>query len=253
MDQNENKALLQGLLDFGEAMLCAGAEIGRVEDSLSRLCAAYGAEKADVFVITSSIVLTVQFQNGETLTGTRRIRKSGDLDFEKIAGLNALARESASSPVSIPRLKEKIRSIDGGCPRPLLLYAGSALASGAFALFFGGSPWDGLFSALFGLLICFFQRSLSKKSPNKAFFLFITSLICGCVICLLGKALPFLHVDMIIMGDIMLLVPGIAITTAARDMVIGDTISGATRLLECLVWAGMLAGGFMLSLLILGR
>jgi uncharacterized membrane protein YjjP (DUF1212 family) len=54
-----------------------------------------------------------------------------------------------------------------------------------------------------------------------------------------------LHIDKIIIGDIMLLIPGIAITTAVRDTLIGDTISGITRLADCLVWAAALAAGIM--------
>ena len=93
----------------------------------------------------------------------------------------------------------------------------------------------------------------SSLCPNNAFFLFISSFLCGAGICILGKSIPFLQADFVIIGDIMLLVPGIAITTAARDMVIGDTISGATRLVESLLGAATLACGFMLAMLMLGR
>ena len=48
------KRLLHLLLDLGEAMLTAGAEVNRVEDTLSRMGQAYGAEKMNVFVITSA-------------------------------------------------------------------------------------------------------------------------------------------------------------------------------------------------------
>lgn len=37
--------VLKGILDLGEAMINSGAEIGRVEDSLYRLCDAYGFKK----------------------------------------------------------------------------------------------------------------------------------------------------------------------------------------------------------------
>ena len=46
-------------LDIGQAMLQSGAEISRVEDSIRRLCVAFGAERADVFAITSNITVTI--------------------------------------------------------------------------------------------------------------------------------------------------------------------------------------------------
>ena len=45
-------------LNIGEEMLISGAEVSRVEDSVRRICIAYGAEKVDVFTITSAIVVT---------------------------------------------------------------------------------------------------------------------------------------------------------------------------------------------------
>ncbi|MDO5785646.1 MAG: threonine/serine exporter family protein, partial [Eubacteriales bacterium] len=55
------------------------------------------------------------------------------------------------------------------------------------------------------------------------------------------------HADKVIIGDIMLLIPGIALTNALRDLFAGDTISGLLRLLEALLQAGAIACGFALS------
>ena len=53
-------------------------------------------------------------------------------------------------------------------------------------------------------------------------------------------------------GDIMLLIPGIAMTNSIRDILIGDTISGIMRLIETLLWAAALALGFMISIAVIG-
>ncbi len=253
MKQNNYSKLVHTLLDFGEALLDAGAEIARVEDSIARMAKAYGAKKADVFVITSSIVLTMEFDDGQIVTLTRRIRNKSGFDFVKIDRLNALARNCAVTPLPLEELKSSLLAIAGKRPRAWKLYLGSVVAAAAFSIFFGGDLADGAVSGLFALLICFLQLHLSVFCPNNAFFLFITSLVCGVFIYLTGKALPFLHTDLIIIGDIMLLVPGVAITTATRDMVIGDTISGGTKLVESLVAAVTLAGGFMIAMLFFGR
>lgn len=253
MEEQKYKKLVQTFLDFGEAMLSAGAEIGRVEDSLSRLSRCYGAYKTDVFVITSSIVVTLKFKDGTVITESRRIRKGVDFDFEKMDALNQLARNCAEQPLSREDLKQKIREINEKEAKKWKRCLGSALAAGAFSLFFGGTLADGAVSALFGIFIFFLQLRFSSLCPNNAFFLFISSFLCGAGICILGKSIPFLQADFVIIGDIMLLVPGISITTAARDMVIGDTISGATRLVESLLGAATLACGFMLAMLMLGR
>lgn len=77
---DENR-LLHLLLDMGEMLLDSGAEIKRVEDTLQRIGCAYGAARMNVFVITSSIVITMEKMNGELLTHTKRVNYTGSTDF----------------------------------------------------------------------------------------------------------------------------------------------------------------------------
>lgn len=254
MNHDERGALVPIFLNFGEAMMTSGAEIGRVEDSLGRIGSSFGAVHTEVLAITASLVLTLRFEDGE-YTGTRRITSSGSTDFEKLRKLNSLSRRCVEEKLSPRELESALARIRDESPSLLKLYAGSALAAGAFALFFGGGVWDGILSALFGILICFLQNRPAHRFPNKAFFLFSASLLSGTGICLAAIVLPFLplQIDKIIIGDIMLLVPGVTTTMAVRDMLIGDTISGITKLLECLLWTASLAVGFMLALMLCGR
>ena len=53
----ENR-LIRCILDAGEVILKSGGEINRVEDTMARMCRAYGFVRTDVFTITSSIVIT---------------------------------------------------------------------------------------------------------------------------------------------------------------------------------------------------
>ena len=76
--------------------------------------------------------------------------------------------------------------------------------------------------------------------------------LAGSGICAVGRMLPFLHTDKIMIGDIMLLIPGIAMTNSIRDILVGDTISGLMRLIESILWAGSLACGFMGAILLIG-
>ena len=48
--------LMTAIMDAGELLAMHGAEVSRVEDTITRLCMAYGFVRADVFTITSSII-----------------------------------------------------------------------------------------------------------------------------------------------------------------------------------------------------
>lgn len=244
----ELSRLMELFLDFGETMMAAGAEIARVEDSLARMGVSYGAVKTNVFVITSSIELTITFDDGASLTRTRRIRTSGGTDFVKLQKLNALSRLCAADRLPLEELDRQLEQIRLARMSRQKYYMGSVLAAGAFSVFFGGSMTDALVAGAFAVLICLMQEKLAGLSPNKVFFLFICSLITGVGICLVDRVIPGLQIDKIIIGDIMLLIPGVAITNAVRDTLIGDTISGITKLADSLVWAAALAAGFMIAI-----
>jgi len=61
------------------------------------------------------------------------------------------------------------------------------------------------------------------------------------------------NLDLIMIGDIMLLIPGLMSTNAIRDVLIGDTLSGIIRLIAALLLAAALALGFMGAILLFRR
>lgn len=252
LTKKERTLLLHQFLDLGEMMLSIGAEVKRVEDTLVRMGNAYGASRMNVFVITSSIVITMAFPDEIELTQTRRILSPGGSDFTKLEELNNLSRRCCLSPMTVSQLQAEIRQLENTQPAQSRIYIGSILAAGGFAVFFGGTLWDGIAAGLFAMVICVFQDYLGTICPNKVIFNLLCSLAVGCGICGCARLIPGLHVDKIMIGDIMLLIPGIAMTNSVRDMLVGDTISGIMRLIESLLWAGSLACGFMISIWMIG-
>ena len=98
--------VLEYALDIGEQMVICGAEISRVEDTIERICRAYGAERIDVFSITSCIIATLKMEGEPPVTQTRRIRSS-NTDFTKLDKLNALSRRIRAQP---PHMRKQARS-----------------------------------------------------------------------------------------------------------------------------------------------
>lgn len=249
---NRGNNLLHEILNLGEAMIGSGAEVNRVEDTLTRLGTAYGAQRMDVFVITSSIVVTMIFPDGQEVTQTRRIRKPGGTNFTRLEALNALSRECCTDPMPVEELSEKLKALENVEKRKSFIYIGSMLAAGSFAVFFGGGLWEGIAATLFGALICFLQYELTPFCPNKLVFNLLCSMLVGGSICLCARMFPGLQADKVMIGDIMLLIPGLAMTNSIRDVLVGDTISGIMRLIESLLWAGSLACGFMIAIWLIG-
>ena len=108
-------AILHELLNLAEIMLTNGAEVSRVEETLNRMGHAYGASQMNVFAITSSIVVTMVFPEGEEYTQTRRITTPAGTDFFKLEQANALSRQCCATPLSLTDLKDEINKISK-CP-----------------------------------------------------------------------------------------------------------------------------------------
>ena len=250
LTKGDEYKLLHLLLDMGEMMYCSGGEVRRVENTISLMGKAYGAIETSVMVITASIIVTMKFGDGNLITETRRISNAGGNKLWRLEQLNALSRKCCETPIGIDQLEKEIKN----CRIPANLwkfYVGSALASGAFAVFFGGNVFDGIAAAIFALIVALFQRKFSNMFPNNIIFNVVCSFVVGVVIALTAKVLP-ISLDMVIIGVIMILIPGISFTNSVRDILVGDTISGIMRLVESFLWAAGLAVGFMLSLWITG-
>ena len=240
-------------LDMGEALLNSGAEIFRVEDTLNRMGYACGAVQMNVFVITSSIVITMEFPGEGAWTQTRRIRENGGNDFTKLEQLNDLSRHFCNHPVPAAELQREFDKININKTKPLWKLLGSILAACSFALFYGGSIPDAVAAGLGAVLIWGLQQYFRPVCMNEVTFQFAASFFTGGAICGFNLLCPFLHMDKIMIGDIMLLIPGLMSTNAIRDVLIGDTLSGIIRLIAALLLAAALALGFMGAIILFGR
>lgn len=241
--------LLSDALTIGEKMLCSGAEVSRVEDSIVRICSAYGAQRVDVFTITSSIVVSADF-DGKTYTQTRRIT-THRTDFDMLDKLNNLSRYICQNVPDENYIEEKIQSILSKKDYPkyvrLLFWA---ITAGAFTVFFGGKITDGFISACIGFLLMLCVEFVERTGINKVF----SNLICSFCITVLAVFSVYcgigISADKIIIGNIMLLIPGLALTTSLRDLIGGDIMSGVLRFCEaCLVAVGI-AGGYFAAMMI---
>ena len=244
MNREEAEKYLHCAMVIGELLLKSGAEVGRVEDTICRICKAYDAERVDVFSITSSIVTTLQGKEFGICTQTCRVSgRSNDLD--RLDQLNQLSRNICENKMDYTEIQKELEIIQSRMQYPfifqLLFYA---LISGAFSVFFGGDWKDMAASAIIGAVLKTLELLVKQISVNSL----ITALICSGVGGFLSNFAVWSgigsHADLISIGNIMLLIPGIALTNSIRDMFCGDTITGLIRFMESVLLALVIALGF---------
>ena len=244
--------ILTCALDIGERMLVSGAEIGRVEDSIRLICNAYGCTRTDVFTITSSIVVSVEDQNRKHYNQSRRITGTST-DLTRLDRLNTLSRKICKETPDWNYVQQQLEKIDGLKPYPLWAQIlSSAVIGGAFAIFFGGSPADGAVAAVLGALLRMLTLLLQKANINQILVNVAATFLLSAAAILAVRHGLGCDANEIIIGNIMLLIPGIALTNSLRDMISGDIISGLLRFLDAILVAAAIAAGYILAARLLG-
>lgn len=235
--------LLDSVMDIGEQMLVNGAEVHKVEDSIKRIFAAYGTQRADVFIITSSIVVTIHTDN-KAYTQTRRITETS-MNYEKLHKINELSRSICKNKYSDNEIRKQLTAISMSKKYPLWLeFICYAIIAGVFTLFFGGGTIEAAVSFIIGALVRFVILLSDKTVKNKIFCKFVSTFIAA-VLAYTALRLSFISaVDKIIIGNIMTLIPGIGLTTALKDLLVGDSIAGLLRTIEACITALAIAAGY---------
>ena len=246
------KELLTCAMDIGEQMLVCGAEVHRAEDSIKRMCLAMGAERIDIFIITSSMVATLYTKDGEAVTQTRRINGTGT-DIERLHRLNALSRKICESSMSAEQIREEFNGILKTKTYPFWLECIScAIIAGSFTLFFGGGIIDSVVSTVIGAIVKILAHLFEKAVTSRIFDKFICAFAAS-VLAFVALRLAWIgDVDKVIIGNIMTLIPGIGLTNALRDLFTGDSIAGLLRSIESALIALAIAAGYFLCAFLMG-
>lgn len=238
-------------LDVGEHILRHGGEVYRVEDTINRICRAYGARHVEVFCITSVIISAIRMPDGEYSSQIRRVYES-DNDLYKLEKLNSVSRKLCKDTPPRNVAKQIIDKAKAATPYSKhISNLGACIAVSAFAMFFGGSYRDAIAGALVEIIVLFIG-SLIPKHLNKIAITTIQSFAAGLFSILsvyigLGQ-----NTDKVMIGTIMILIPGIAFGNSIRDIFNGDLISGALKLFQSIILALAIAFGFSVALLWFG-
>lgn len=233
--------------EIGRQLLINGAEIYRVEDSLEHILQAYGCGQIEVFAIPACIIINI-VEDGTNHSKTIRIKGSGNIMF-RLSALNELSRKICREKPSPAAAQEELCEI---LQRPLypeiISFLGYGAAAAFFTLFWGGQAADAVIAFCGGLII---KITLSYMKEVKA-NIFFTNLLASMLLAVFPVVLQAvgvpMHLDKVIIGDIMLLVPGIAMTNVFRDVLSGDFVTAVSKLAEVLIVSLAIAVGIILPI-----
>ena len=241
--------ILSLTLDMAEAMIKCGSDVSRVEDSIRIICNSYKVKYIEAYATNSLIIVTLR-NNDEAVTESRRI-KYINTNLSMLEEVNSLSREICANNVGREIVLKKLDSIKSH-NHYLLICFGNLLAAFSFTLFFKGNVLDAIISSFIALILYLSDHYLNSKNRSKIIYNFMNSFIIGIIAVIFSKFITTIHFDKIIIGDIMLLIPGLSMFISIYDIFKGDTLSGTIRFIEGMFLALSIALGILLSLLLGG-
>ncbi len=231
------KKVVDLALEAGRILLKNGAEIFRVDETMTRICKRFHVEYVDTFILSHAIFISAENGMEEAYTKVKQVPLSSS-DLEIVAEVNELSREIAEGLVSIEEAMVRLTSIEN-MPKKSgyfqVLAAG--VGSGCFGYLLGATAMESLVAACIGCLLYIWVLAAKKLQMSKM----IVNIVGGVIItalAILAYLLPLpgnVELSGMIIGSIMPLVPGLAFVNAIRDIADSDFLSGTVRMIDALL------------------
>ncbi|UTC78932.1 threonine/serine exporter family protein [Treponema sp. OMZ 799] len=241
--EEEKKAvsIFRIALAAGELLIKNGAEMNRTEETILRICASRGF--TDIAVFISPTVIMIGDDKKEGTTYIKNIKSRGS-NIKKISLVNEFSRNFTQGKVSENDALDILKKIDTekGYPYWLILTT-AGIGCGVFSVLLGGTVNDFIVTFLATFAAVFLNDRITRFSKTVFLGNFVAGFFVGIITILFYHVGFVKNLDMIIVGAVLSLVPGVAFTSGIRDFILGDLISGIARTCEAVLIAVAIAFG----------
>ena len=251
----EIKKVVDMALEAGRILLKNGAEIFRVEETITRICHRFHIDKIDVFTLSHAIFISAEDNKGQTYTRVKSVPLSST-HLGIVAEVNELSRQITGGYVTIENAVKRLEEIDQIPPESNAKQIFAAgISSGCLGFLLGGTALESVLAFFIGCILYVWVILAGRAQISKI----ITTIIGGAVItgtAILFQQIPFLHgirLEGMIGGAIMPLIPGVAFVNAIRDIADSDFLSGTVKMINAIMVFVYIAIGVAITLAVCGN
>lgn len=223
---------LDVVLKAGAILMESGAEIYRIEDTMAHMAKALGIRQFSCYVVNRGVLISGVCPSG--LKESRILATSTpQINLGKLEAVNRLSRQLAAQPLdSIPQTLGQLEEIKHNkIYQPLQEVIAYFVGSGGFSLALGSSWTDGLAAALSGLFVGIAMQVLSRFIQAG----FLQTMLASAIITLSANLLYLMGLgqdqSVIILGALMVLIPGAYFVNAIREFTQNNYHSGLALML----------------------
>lgn len=227
----------------GRMILENGGETIRVEETMIHMARAGGAASVDVFATPPGIFFTLTDNTG-TSTRVVRVHQRG-INLDKVAEVNRVSRGLVAGILSVDEAYKELLALEAKPSQypAWVRFTAGGIACGAFTYLLG-AQWGSVFAAgITGVIVMMLVNLLENRGVIHFVAVAAGGIIAAVINLVIWVFWPQLDFDLAVVGSIMSLVPGVALTTSMRDALSEDLISAAVRGVEGLGVAMSIAVG----------
>ncbi len=227
---------LDAIIEAGKILMESGAEVYRIEETMKHMASSLQVDPFNAYVVNRGIILSGTNRNGNNESRVASVCETS-IHLEKIEAVNALSRELEEKKCfSSKEILVKLKNINA-IPDPNLWFLLMAyfIGAGCFSYAIGSCAKDSLSSAVIGLIMGLVLQLAGKviKTPV------LLTIIGSSVVTILANLVYLTgfgqHRGFIILGSLMLLVPGAAFTNSVREFSQNNHSTGMSLLMSALL------------------
>ncbi len=246
VNKADRDQIIDTCLIAGRIMVESGSETYRVEDTMRRIAQNAGLPDSTLFTTPTGIFMGVKNDCGMQL---REIHKR-DINLEKISRVNQLSRSFASGNITLQQLHQYLIQVEqntSSFPLWQQVFCAGIISGMLMIMFSGQLDWfDFPMCCVIGAVGYASNYYIGALTNINFLSQFIASFNIG-ALAVLAVRLGIGHdINNIIIGAVMPLVPGVAITNSVRDLLAGHLMTGMARGVEAILYAGAIGVGIAL-------
>ena len=239
-DAAQAARVLALVMKVGRVLLENGAEVFRVHETMTIMARSYGLTNYNDYVLTNGLFASA---DGTGIAAVRDVPRRG-VHLGRVEAVNEISREAASG--TLP-LGEAERRMEEAAALPEPSARAQVLASGfgslCFAYLFGARTGEAIVALIAGAVLGAFLIGCEKANVVGMLRRLAGAAVATVVCLLCCMVLTGANPSAAIIGTLMILTPGVAMTMGIRDLLRADYLSGTIRMIDALLIAGSIACG----------
>ncbi len=238
---------LDFLREVCRVLMECGCSSNRVEQLTVALGASWGFE-VETLAIPTGVWISVRKDRANMIELTRV--KSWSVDLDRLSRMNDLVEQIGDRRVSIADACERMRALtQAKAPYGLApTLAAGGIASGVLVYSYGGPAPEVALAVPIGAFVQLLTKYLLVGENRRYLGDFLSAALVATYVSVLHTVLPEIDVARMIVGGLVLMVPGLTTLNAVHEVAQKNLVSGAAKLLEALVITASLGMGVVFVL-----